>query len=296
MHRVLIVLLCLSCPIFSLSVLKDEQLQRFNQDGYLILPQFIDAEDCDCLKTHVAELLEAFDPSDVSIFETLNQTQSADQYFLDSGDKIRFFFEKDAFYPDGSLKQSKEFSINKIGHAMHVLDPVFRQFSTSDSLVKLTEDIGIKNPLLIQSMYIFKQPRIGGEVTCHQDASFLYSEPNTTIGYWIAIEDATIENGCLWAIPGEHHLPLKKRFVRTEDGKTRMITFDETPWDLSKMVPLEVKKGTLIILHGHIPHMSYANYSSKSRHAFTLHVIDSSSSFPRDNWLRSEELPFKGFE
>ena len=53
-------------------------------------------------------------------------------------------------------------------------------------------------------MYIFKQPGIGGEVGCHQDATFLYTEPMTVTGFWFAIEDATLENGCLWAAPGGH--------------------------------------------------------------------------------------------
>ena len=53
-------------------------------------------------------------------------------------------------------------------------------------------------------MYIFKQPNIGGEVTCHQDSTFLYTEPIDIVGLWFALEDATIENGCLWAIPGGH--------------------------------------------------------------------------------------------
>ncbi len=57
-----------------------------------------------------------------SIFSTREQNRLTDDYFLESGDKIRFFFEEDAFRPDGTLKQSKERSINKIGHALHELD------------------------------------------------------------------------------------------------------------------------------------------------------------------------------
>ncbi len=70
-------------------------------------------------------------------------------------------------------------------------------------------ELGIERPLLLQGMYIFKQPRIGGEVTCHQDSTFLYTEPQNIIGLWFALEDATVENGCLWAIPGGHKLGLE---------------------------------------------------------------------------------------
>lgn len=49
-----------------------------------------------------------------------------------------------------------------------------------------------------------QQPGIGGEVVPHQDNTFLYTDPPTCTGMWLALEDATIKNGCLWAIPGSH--------------------------------------------------------------------------------------------
>ena len=75
-------------------------------------------------------MVRDFDPAEaISIFSTHEQSRLTDDYFLESGDKIRFFFEENAFLPDGSLRQSKEKSINKIGHALHDLDPVFDAFS-----------------------------------------------------------------------------------------------------------------------------------------------------------------------
>ena len=71
------------------------------------------------------------------------------------------------------------------------------------------------DPVVLQSMYIFKQPSIGGEVGCHQDATFLYTDPITVTGFWFALEDATLENGCLWAAPGGHRGPLRQLFKRT---------------------------------------------------------------------------------
>ncbi len=82
---------------------------------------------------------------------------------------------------------------------------------------------------LWQSMFIFKQPGIGGEVHWHQDATFLHSEPMTVTGFWIALEDATVDNGCLWVAPGGHRGPLRKRFVRHGDA-VRLVALDDTPW------------------------------------------------------------------
>lgn len=277
--------------------LSPQQVMDFEKDGLLVLKDFVDAESCDRLRARAEELVRAFDPAGaVSIFSTHEQTRTSSEYFLESGDKIRFFFEENAFLPDASLRQSKERSINKIGHALHDLDPEFERFSRTPHIERLAKDLGIDRPLLLQSMYIFKQPNIGGEVTCHQDATFLYTEPLRMVGLWFALEDATIENGCLWAIPGGHRLGLKSRFMRAEGGGTRFEIFDNAPWPLEKLRPLEVTKGTLIVLHGLLPHLSRENTSPRSRHAYTLHVIDAQSHYPADNWLRrSREMPLRGF-
>ena len=273
------------------------QITAYERDGFLVLENFVDGLACDRLRVHAAALVREFDPAGlVSIFSTREQTRTSNEYFLESGDKIRFFFEENAFHPDGTLRQSKEQSINKIGHALHDLDPVFDGFSRTPEIKQLVSDLGIADPLLLQSMYIFKQPRIGGEVTCHHDATFLYTEPLRLVGLWFALEDATIENGCLWAIPGGHKLGLKSRFVRAEDGGTRFEVIDNTPWPENRAQPLEVKKGTVIVLHGLLPHLSRENRSTKSRHAYTLHLIDASARYPESNWLqRSAAMPLRGF-
>ena len=153
-----------------------------------------------------------------------------------------------------------------------------------------------RKPLLLQSMYIFKQPRIGGEVVCHQDAAFLHTEPISVLGLWFALEDATTENGCLYAAPGGHKGRLRSRFVR--DGeRTETVLLDDTPLPDQNLVPLEVPKGTLIVLHGLLPHRSSPNRSAKSRHAYTLHVIDARARYSPDNWLRrAPDMPLLGFE
>jgi len=277
-------------------VIPPEQVEQFNRDGFLVLKDFVDPNECDRLRERAETLVRELDPSGlISIFSTHEQNRTTDEYFLNSGEQVRFFFEEHAFNRDGTLKQSKEQSINKIGHALHDLDPIFDRFSRTPKIRALIEDLIITEPLLLQSMYIFKQPNIGGEVTCHQDSTFLYTEPNNIVGLWFALEDATLDNGCLWAIPGGHSRGLKSRWVRTPDGMKFKI-YDNTPWPEEQLVALEVPKGTLIVLHGLLPHRSLENRSNRSRHAYTLHVISSRTHYPANNWLqRSSEMPLRGF-
>ena len=174
--------------------------------------------------------------------------------------------------------QDTALSINKIGHAMHDLDPVFESFSYTPQLADVAADIGLGDPLALQSMYIFKQPRIGGEVGCHQDAPFLYTDPITVTGFWFAIEDATLDNGCLWAQPGGHRGPLRRVYQRVDtddpdggDGATRFVELDDTPLPdpPDGLVPIVAPAGTMVILHGLLPHWSDVNRSPTSRHTRT---------------------------
>jgi phytanoyl-CoA hydroxylase len=259
-----------------------DELARFAADGFLVLPGFVAPDACDRLRACASQLVAGFEPPDQrSIFTTDEQARHTDDYFLDSGDQIRFFFESDGH------------TINKIGHALHDLHDEFAAFSRTPALEALVAALGIADPRLMQSMYIFKHAFVGGEVRYHQDSTFLHTAPEAMIGLWFALEDARTDNGCLWAIPGGHRHGLKSRFIR-EGRTTRMEILDDTPWDATGAIPLEAPKGSLILLDGLCPHMSQANTSPVSRHAYTLHVTSGASDYPATNWLQRRE-PARGF-
>jgi phytanoyl-CoA hydroxylase len=160
----------------------------------------------------------------------------------------------------------------------------------------VAHDIGMSDPLLLQSMYIFKQAHIGGEVTCHTDHTYLWTEPRTVVGFWFAIDHATRENGCMWAVPGGHRLPVRSR-SRLNESRTATVTdvIDPEPYALDSLVCLEAKRGTLVLLDGAVPHLSAANTSDKPRHAYTIHAIDGVAKYLDDNWLQRPTLPLRGF-
>ena len=281
------------------TVLDDRQVERYHSDGYLVVEGFVDKAECDELKDAANRIVADFEPSSArTIFTTSEQERVSNREFLASGSGIWCFFEEEAFDADGQLRTAKELSINKIGHAMHDLDPTFEHFSYRPDLAALAADIGLGDALALQSMYIFKQPLIGGEVGCHQDSTFLYTDPMTVTGFWFAIEDATLENGCLWAKPGGHRTTLRKVFKRagaTDDDGTVFDELDATPLPSpSELVPLEVPAGTLVVLHGLLPHWSDINRSAKSRHAFSLHCISAAADYPTWNWLqRPADMPLR---
>ncbi|MFZ1427971.1 MAG: phytanoyl-CoA dioxygenase family protein [Geminicoccaceae bacterium] len=271
-------------------------IERYRDDGFLKVEGFATEAECDRLRARMDELLAAFDPAGIrTVFATDDQRHAQDEWFLESGDKLRFFFEAGAFDAEGVLHQPKELAVNKAGHALHDLDPTFASFSRNPRFAAVAAAIGLVRPLLLQSMYIFKQPRIGGEVSCHQDSTFIHTDPLSCVGFWLALEDATEANGCMWAERGGHRRPLQARFVR-EGNTTRMVTLDPEPLPTQGLVPLPARKGTLILLHGQLPHRSGPNSSDRSRHAFALHLIDGACRYSADNWLRrSLDMPLRGF-
>lgn len=279
--------------------LTEGQLQSFRDDGFLVVPNFVSDQHCLQLRERAMQLAELHVPSpeEATVFTADGKPQhTSDDYFLTSGEQIRCFFEKDAFDEDGNLRAEPHLALNKLGHAMHDLDPVFDSFSRTPELAAVASDIGMRDPVLLQSMYIFKQPHIGGEVTCHTDHTYLWTEPQSVVGFWFAIDDATNENGCMWALPGGHRLPVRSR-SRLNESRTATVmdVLDPEPYPLDNLQCLEAKRGTLVLLDGAVPHLSAANTSDKPRHAYTIHAIDGAARYPDDNWLQRPTLPLRGF-
>jgi phytanoyl-CoA hydroxylase len=275
------------------------QLERWRQDGFLVLPGFVPAARCLELRERALELARERvpPPGEATVFRADGASpHAAAEYFLTSGEAIRCFFEKDAFDASGRLRAEAHLCLNKLGHAMHDLDPVFDAFSRTPELAAIAADIGMEQPLLLQSMYIFKQARIGGEVVCHTDHTYLWTEPPSVVGFWFAIDDATTGNGCMWALPGGHRLPVKARSRLNAAGTaTEVEVLDPAPYPAEGLVPLEARRGTLVLLHGALPHRSGANTSERPRHAYTIHAVDGRANYLPDNWLRRPTLPLRGF-
>mmetsp|Transcript_12869 Transcript_12869/g.23306 ORF Transcript_12869/g.23306 Transcript_12869/m.23306 type:complete len:184 (-) Transcript_12869:2271-2822(-) len=172
-------------------------------------------------------------------------------------------------------------------------------------------------------MYIFKQPKIGGAVTSHQDSTFLYTTPRQTcMGLWLALDDATLENGCLWVRPKSHCEPVRRKFIRNPEhfglgvtgnvpkgdtSKPQMIfeTLDDSssdiPWEGklpspdfeglfdAGFVPVECSRGDLLAFVGELDHLSLPNTSTHQRHTFQLHLVEGPNAgveWTNSNWLQ----------
>ncbi|KAK0566543.1 hypothetical protein OC844_000688 [Tilletia horrida] len=187
---------------------------QFLRDGYLVLPHFFDPAPILVRAKQIVEDEFSLEGHPLTKFSTGDEegkdgsAHVGDAYFLNSGDKVRFFLEEDAVGPTGELLVPRERSVNKVGHALAVLDPVFHQFTFEERVQNVARSLGLhRDPRVLQSMLICKQPSIGGPVPEHNDSTFLYTDPPTALGFWFALEDCTPSNGCLSFQPGSHLHP-----------------------------------------------------------------------------------------
>ena len=108
--------------------------KQFDEDGYTVIDEFYDSETIDEVRNEMDKIIseaESAQFNNKAIFTTSKQIEHLSQstdYFLDSASKISFFYEKDAFNKEGKLNGPLNSCLNKVGHAMHDLNPVFHKF------------------------------------------------------------------------------------------------------------------------------------------------------------------------
>ena len=309
----------------------------FDRVGFLHVENFSPEEEILAMKKQMKSLVdECWNPNEELTAFFTDEKQIEEQgsgksgdYFLDSADSVHFFSESRAMDSNGKLRTefllNKMAALNKAGHGLHVCNGSFNDYTKSKKIFDLVKELGWKDPVVPQSMYIFKQARVGGEVTSHQDSTFLYTTPKQScLGLWLALDDSTIENGCLWVRPYSHKEKVRRRFARNPEhfgdslrmniakgdlNKSQMIFLnenesDQAPWEgqipneesspheslfKAGFVPVECKAGDLIVFPGTLDHLSLPNFSNYQRHTFQLHLVEGDGEgvmWSETNWLQ----------
>lgn len=316
------------------TVLRSHTCRFFDATGFYHAPAFASLEECAAMKQQMKDLVRDWnpDPQSLDSFGTdTEQNTARGDYFLESSDKINFFAEPTALDKDGTSllpeyqdSDQKMKALNKVGHALHLTPGAFSDYCLSSKIRDLVLDLGWQDPVVPQSMYIFKQALIGGVVNSHQDSTFLFTTPKQSVlGLWLALDDATLDNGCLWARPKSHREAVRRQFKRNpahfgsdaiqsrsnnaggDSSEPKLVMDDlyehDIIWDGSLpdngwkglleagFIPVECNAGDLVVFGGELDHLSLPNSSDHPRHTFQLHLVEGpgvSVTWSPSNWLQ----------
>lgn len=133
----------------------------------------------------------------------------------------------------------------------------------------------------MQSILYNKAPGHAGQ-PWHQDEVFIPTRDRSLVGVWVALDDATVNNGCLWVIPGSHRMGYMWPTRRTHDEDEHVVSDESFGLDTSLAVPLEVSAGDAVCFNGYTLHASFRNRSSRTRRALVHHFCNAWSLLP---WL-----------
>lgn len=166
-------------------------------------------------------------------------------------------------------------------HFPHKISKVIYNYLFHKKITDVLVNIVSPNLKCMQSMLFVKGPGKAGQAW-HQDEFYIPTRDRSLIGVWIAIDDASIENGCLWIIPGRPGYMMKR--VKNDCNEYADVdTIDVSQYNSDQIVPVEVKKGSVVFFNGYTLHSSKRNKTNDCfRTALVNHYMSAESMLPWD--------------
>jgi phytanoyl-CoA hydroxylase len=172
-------------------------------------------------------------------------------------------------------------------HFPHKLSPVMAKYLAHPVMVDVLTGIIGQNVKAMQSMLFIKAAGKPGQAW-HQDEDFIPTRDRSLTGGWIALDEATIDNGCLWVLPGSHRSGILWE-MRVQNDERFDCTDESTgfPWRDEDAIPVEVPAGAMVFFNGYLLHRSLPNTrASGYRRVLVNHYMSAESLLP---WLPSQD-------
>ncbi len=224
--------------------LTPSQIRQFHDDGYCVVEALFSSAEVDAIEA----FFEQFKKNGPAIYDGKDRIEDVDK----TKRQVR------AMHPHRHSTQAQAWALQA-------------------RVISVLEVLLGRPPLLAQTMYYFKPPGAKGQ-GMHQDNFYLLAAPATCIAAWTAIDAATIDNGCLYVVPGSHrhdiHCPKEAGDAWLSYGDSHIKPF---PRD-AKPVAVEVPRGATMFFGGNLIHGSGPNRTTdRSRRTFIGHYIDEAS-------------------
>jgi ectoine hydroxylase-related dioxygenase (phytanoyl-CoA dioxygenase family) len=255
--------------------LSDAQFEQYQTDGYLVIE---DALSQDTIE-QTTERLRTYTHGDrePETFESQIEprVERGELDVEEAGDAVRKFEGLD----------------------MVESDDVFGDIAHNDTITAVAEQLLGEHLKLLRSAAMFKPPSVGSEKGLHQDAAYYPIQPRDHLTVWIALDEATPENGCMTVIPGAHRDGLLNHEA---DEYETDIVINDTEYDESDLVELPMEAGDALFTHCLVPHYTAPNTTEDWRRALIMSYMDSRSRFTKSDeelepWVDSVHIQGEEF-
>jgi phytanoyl-CoA hydroxylase len=237
-------------------LLSEDQVRFFVENGYLVVPDLIAPAELDELKRETVAIARG-------------------QYPAEGIEPV----------PAG-LDDDEVLSRILCIHQPHYVSPVMRRYVSHPKICGiLSQLVAAHLPWwdgsvkCMQSMLFVKPPGFQGQAW-HQDEIYIPTRDRSLCGAWIAMDDATIESGCLWVVPGSHRTGYLFP-QRSHDNPDEFdVSRESYGFDESAEVPVEVRAGALVLFNGYLLHRSRKNRAGYYRRVLVNHYCNAWSLLP----------------
>jgi phytanoyl-CoA hydroxylase len=217
--------------------------QQFEQQGFVVFRNVLSAEELKALQQACDEMIE---------MAVMNPRDMFCNYYL--GHRV----DQGALYD------------------VYQRHPVFRKTAEADRVLQAIRSVYSDEFYLFENSLVYKPEGTQNEVPWHQDFMYMTNDPDKVIA-WLAVDDVTEENGCMYGIPGSHTRgPLQFRHV---SGETHAKRTDPNLFDESQARPLLLKAGDLLLFHQFLLHSSKRVSGVVKRRAYRFAVKTISNSY-----------------
>ena len=153
-------------------------------------------------------------------------------------------------------------------------EPVFHEFAVSDAVTGIAAELIAPEIDCFLSQFIFKNPGAWGQ-PWHQDSYYFPFDPHgPVVGIWLAVTEATLENGCLHVLPGSNHEPIHEH-IPDRRPNANLGYVEIVDHDMSAAVAVTMNPGDLLVFDSHLMHRSTDNVSDGLRAAMVYHYAQS---------------------
>lgn len=239
------------------AVLTKAQIEEYKQQGFIIIKQLFSADECDELNRNAIDMVTEKVPLGEGNSCQMEPDALALGLVTESNADPQYLF--------------------KIGHRMHITDPVFHYFAVHNKIAGVLNSLIGSEIKCVQSMYIDKPKKIGVGQPYHQDSHYIEMDPDTLVGVWIALDDVDVANGCLHVIPGSHRETVHPHEAAI-DERQRQLYLEVHEARERFEVACQIPKGGAVFFPGTMLHRSGNNTTlDRQRRAYVLHYADAAS-------------------